>query len=369
VIAELGNNWFVNFEDDAKATEALEHVRTQTINGQDVKARLRAKPVRKPKDAVPGYQSQSATAVLDMIPNKASTSQFPPTRLFTEQGGAYTTPYTSSYGGAGGVYNTDVVDDQFDYEEDFFDESMPSMFPYENSVVVDHIARDSVPEHLATFLKNAYGHEAVMVHIPTDFQTGATYGHAYAEFETEQAANEVCVRALSMCTSRGSIQVTMRGEWEALQAAGLGDGPAHWEQMAPPGAKRGKGHKEGGRGRGKGKNGRGDAGKGGGKQESKKEPSPKDKKEGASKEKKEKKEAPKAEKSPKAQPKAEKEKGKEKVKEPAGDAKKEKAAEERTPSKKETPKGKVKAANASDVLSPACPKDLAMPSPPAKTAN
>ena len=62
---------------------------------------------------------------------------------------------------------------------------------------------DSIPEHLATFIKNAYGHEAVMVHIPTDWQSGVTYGHAYAEFETPQAAQDVCERALSMAPEHG----------------------------------------------------------------------------------------------------------------------------------------------------------------------
>ena len=46
-------------------------------------------------------------------------------------------------------------------------------------------------EQLGIFVQNAYGHEAVMVHIPTDAY-GDSFGYAFAEFETEAIAKVCC---------------------------------------------------------------------------------------------------------------------------------------------------------------------------------
>ena len=37
VRSEIGNNWFVSFDDDDNAIDALEHIRTQTFKGEPVK--------------------------------------------------------------------------------------------------------------------------------------------------------------------------------------------------------------------------------------------------------------------------------------------------------------------------------------------
>jgi len=192
LVSEVSDNWFGSFTDSEKAQEALSYVQTQKFEGDDVKARLRVQTSRK-GDARPFYSQTQASAVLDMVPG---VSPYAAPKLFGDQ--------TMMYSGVGPAYAED---------------DMYGMFPFQTSAVVDHIARDSAPEHVASFLKNAYGVDAVMVHVPTDWETGSTYGFAYVEFETEAEAKAVCKKSRTHTGTKGSVQVVMRRLWEKQQVA------------------------------------------------------------------------------------------------------------------------------------------------------
>jgi len=223
VVHEFGDNWFVFFSTNDEAAVALEEVRSKTIAGAPVQGRVRPQSSRK-SPSQPKYQFSRSPQDSDGSPGSPDlgshlpAQNYPPTRLLNHQAAPYVSYQTAAppdY--ADDSYEGHLYSMAMEAENDSYEIGDETMFPYMVSVVVDFIARESSEDHLATFLKNAYCHEPVMVHIPTDWQSSLSLGYAFAEFEDAEAAQDVCVQAAAAGVSPGSIQIMMRAEWEKRQ--------------------------------------------------------------------------------------------------------------------------------------------------------